>query len=161
MFSTHHVKALTAETAWERIVRTCRKKLKISVLYFTSLCIQTLPLTFKQQGLFSYISTHLLPEYTHLNAHSEQKFQTLCLKMQTHTVISNRKEPFSKAPCLSWIGKTGRYAGEEKGKHFETPARMHCCSLLHREGDTHSTEETRRDETRWDEIFVFTNIINN
>ncbi len=49
MFLTHDVKALTEETAQVRFVRTRRKKLKISVFFFTSLCIQTLSLTFKQQ----------------------------------------------------------------------------------------------------------------
>lgn len=33
-----------------------------------------------------------------------------------------------------------------EGERFKTPAGMHCCSLLHREGDTHSTEDMRRYE---------------
>ncbi len=82
VLNTPHVKALTAETAQVRIVRTRRKKLKISVLYFTSLCIQTLSLTLKQQCLFSYINTHVhfLPEYTHLNAHTWAKVSNSMFK---------------------------------------------------------------------------------
>lgn len=110
MFLTHHVKALTEETAQVRIVRTRRKKLKISVLYVTSLCIQTLSLTFKQQCLFSYINTHihLHPEYTHLNAHTWANV--------SKSVFKDAKISSSKGPCLPWSRKTGRYEEKVKGE---------------------------------------------